>query len=197
MKEASQLSSAFVESYNQLVESRLISPVTITDYAKASHTSLHSLLNYALIRAGMQSNYFAFPEYKLRLKVPLMTPKGRHQHFIQVDTAYFKGDRLEGVGEVFTLDELHGCVPSGHFAEKWQTPYDKLNHIARHFPGIFLVIVNVIPSWAKMPSWPGLKDRSLEQWKQGWEQLIRGLRAEGSITHHIVIDEKQALPQTY
>jgi hypothetical protein len=197
MEKGLQLYSAFVESYNQLKESGLIFPVTITDYAKASQASLHSLLNYALIMAGIQSNYFALPEYKLRLKVPLTTPKGRHQHFIQVDTAYFKGDRLEGVGEVFTLDEIHGCVPSGHYAEKWQTPYEKLNHIVRHYPRLFLIIVNVIPSWAKMPTWPGIKDRSLEQWKQGWEQLISGLKAEGSVVHHIIIDENQALPQTY
>jgi len=196
MEEGSQIPSAFVESYNQLVELGLIFPSAITDYTKASQASLHSLLNYALIRAGTQTDYLAFPEYKLRLKVPLKTPKGRHQHFIQVDTAYFKGNSLKGVGEVFTLDELHGCIPSGDFAEKWQTPYDKLNHVAQHFPGVFFVIVNVIPSHARMPPWKGVKDRSLQQWKQGWEQLIRGLRDKGATAHLIVIDEKQALPET-
>jgi len=197
MKEGSQISSAFVETYNQLTELGLISPAIISDYAKAREVSLHSLLNFALIWAGMQTSYLAFPEYKLRLKVPLVTPKGKHQHFIQVDTAYFKGDSLKGVGEVFTLDEIHGCISSGDFAEKWQTPYDKLNYMARHFPVIFLVVVNVIPSQARMPSWKGVKDRSLKQWKEGWERLIRGLIAQGSVVHHIVIDEKQAFPQIY
>ncbi len=107
-----------------------------------------------------------------------------------MDTAYFKGCILAGVGEVFTLDEIHGCLPSGAFSEEWQTPYLKLNHLAERFSPIFFVIVNVIPIQAKMPHWKGINQYSLTGSKQRWRELIEELKRKGATVHHIIISEQ-------
>jgi hypothetical protein len=178
----------FNQVYTQLEEVGLVSPALVRNYYKASRGNLHSLLNYALAVAGIRSGYFALPEYKLSLQPPLLTLKGKYRHFIQVDVAFFKGKDLKGIGEVYTLDLIHGCLLPDALVGKWQTPRVKLNHLVSVYPGIFVVIVNVIPQDAKMPPWEEVRWYSLPQWRQLWEQLVNDLKGKGAAVHHIVVE---------
>ncbi|MGA3094767.1 MAG: hypothetical protein ABSD79_05245 [Dehalococcoidales bacterium] len=188
---------SFIQAYHQLGQAGLVTPDMLTNYSKANYNGLHSKLNYALIKAGILSGYFAIPEFKLRLKEPLKTSKGKFQWLIQVDTALFENNSLKGVGEVFTLDEIHGCVPKEEFALKWQTPHEKLNHIVRHFPSLFIIIINVIPGEATMPNWAGIKDRTLDQWRQAWSEMAQGLAGDKTSVYHFMISESGVEIQEY
>ena len=184
----SNVVTEFNQLYTQLKEVGVISPALVRNYYKANKESLHSLLNYALIAAGIRSGYFAFPEFKLSLQPPLPTPKGKYQHFIRVDVAFFEGKDLKGLGEVYTLDLIHGCLPPDCFVEKWQTPRVKLNHLVSVYSGIFVLIVNVIPQEAKMPAWEKVNSHSLPQWRGLWKQLVDDLKEKGAAVHHIIVE---------
>lgn len=75
---------------------------------------------------------------------------------------FFDNNRLIGIGEVYTLDEIHGCMPSYKLETPWITPYHKLLHIADTEEHIKFTII-VVGAW-KLPPWRDAK-RSL--WKNG------------------------------
>ncbi len=201
-----ELLTYFKEAFNQLKRLGLITDDMIIDYNKASYKGLHSFLNSALIRAGVQSGFNAIPEYKIRLSLhPILTPKGKSQHYLAVDTAFFKESVTKGIGEIYTLDGIHGCLPHEELEEPWVTARQKLTHIVhlrnnplykfeRSFKElVFAIIVNVFPmGQCTLPSWKDIKRHSIGQWESLWRELVKDLRREAKPKmkiHHIIISE--------
>lgn len=212
MEESSQLDCLiqnFIRFYNESVKDRLVRSEHIVDYYKSCRISLHSILQFALIRAGIKCGFASIPEYKLLLKEPIdkadiderfkEVAKGgkvRKQWQVTIDVAFIKDSELSGLGEVYTLDEIHGCKPSREMSDLWLTPYHKLPHMIEHSINAmkFLVIVNVFPKTVekeKLP-WRDSKKHSVTEWKTCWKKLVRDLRDKGVKLGHIMIYEDGA-----
>ena len=199
----------FIEIYNSSIEDRFIRPEHIVDHGKSCKASLHSILQFTLIKAGIECSYLAFPEYRVLFKEAIVKEKlderfrdrakggkVRRQWQVKADVAFLKDYELCGLGEVYTLDEIHGCRPSEEMMGLWLTPYHKLHHTIDHSENVvkFLVIVNVFPRTLEREQlpWKDSKKRSVIEWKDCWKQLICDLRAKSVEVSHIMICEDGA-----
>ena len=57
--------------YENLCKKDFIKPDFIKSYNSASRNSLHRILQYVLIKAGIGCGYISIPEYKVRLEKPI------------------------------------------------------------------------------------------------------------------------------
>ncbi|MEM3665223.1 MAG: hypothetical protein QXK32_11790 [Candidatus Jordarchaeales archaeon] len=100
---------------------------------------------------------------------------------IAVDCAFFKGRELVGLGEVYTLDEIHGCLKSRELDGPWVTPKHKLLHLVKkgntHVNPNFLVIVNVFPNNLKRQlAWKDSRRCDIREWEEKWIELTRMIK---------------------
>jgi len=194
--------------YENLCGKGFIKPDFIKSYNSASRNSLHSILQYILIKAGIDCGYIPIPEYKVQFKKQIdkskIDPrfeenakrkkrKLRKQRQFSVDVAFFRNSKFEGLGEVYTLDEIHGCLPSQSLKNPWVTPYHKLTHLAkeRNAKIKFLIILNVFPMTVKKEKlpWEDARRYSIREWKTLWKELAEKLEAEGLKTMLVGINE--------
>lgn len=198
----SQIKSIFDRS----LKGKLIDEKDVENYASASRKNLHSILQYNLIHAGINCGYIAIPEYKVHFKEPLdknklgITSK-RLMHQIRVDVAFIREQEFQGIGEVYTLDEIHGCIPSKELEEPWLTPYDKLHYaIEQSEKEIkFLVLVNVCPenlNKEQLP-WKDQRKRSIKDWKNLWEKLAKELSNRAKVGHIMLSEDEKIISKIY
>lgn len=120
----------------------------------------------------------------------------RKQWQIAADVAFIKDSKLRGLGEIYTLDEIHGCRPSKEMSGFWLTPYHKFHHTIQHGKDKleFLTIVNVFPKTLereKLP-WEDARKHSVEEWITLWKSLLGELREKGVRVGQIMICEDGA-----
>ena len=124
---------------------------------------MHSILQYALIKAGLQAGVLAVPEYKIWLRRPLdpstygLVGK-RRMHVYRADVGFLPDvnePRPVGFGEVFTLDTAHSCCKPLEVEEmRWVTSGAKIPHALRYGEftrgaAPFTVIIAVLPTSAR------------------------------------------------
>jgi hypothetical protein len=171
--------------YEQLINEKVIRPEYLLDYGKACKVSLHSRLQYALIRAGIECGFHSIPEYKVLLNEAIdktsvvgrfekaENRKSRKQWQVKADVAFIKGSEMKGLGEVYTLDEIHGCLSASELNDPWVSPYHKLHHLihATDKPH-FLVLVNVFPKKnTKKLRWKDSRRNSIGEWEKNGKNL--------------------------
>jgi len=169
---------SFVKTFDDLKDKGLITSETLDRYWDFN---IHSILQYSLILAARESNIIALPEYRLRLSKPIdkqtidsrLKAKQRYMRTLRVDVGFLISSKLVGVGEVYTPDEIHGCLPSSELEEPWITPYHKLIHIVEYERNLKFLII-VVGLW-KISSWKDAKKRSLNDWSTCWQGLINRL----------------------
>ena len=149
---------------------------------KYSDYNIHGFLQYCLIRGAQNANLMGIPEYRIRLSKPIdkssVDPrfrKGRRRRIrtIRVDVGFLKEGKPIGVGEVYTPDEIHGCLPSNLLEDPWIAPCNKLTHIAKHEKNIEFILL-VIGLWT-LPSWKDAKKKTPQEWHKCWKKLVRQL----------------------
>ena len=166
-----ELPHVIVENCVSALEELLGSVITedmLTDYGEAVRRNLHGILQYALIKAGLQAGALAIPEYKIQLKKPLDPSEyglsgRRKMHVYRADVGFLlvtNGPWPVGFGEAFTLDTAHSCCKPLEVEEvRWVTSGVKIPHVLRYgefAPGAtpFTIIVAVLPTSARRtPSW--------------------------------------------
>lgn len=185
-----------------LAKNRIIIKKDIISYSSTAKHNLHSLLQYCLVIGAHRSGLMGIPEFKVRLSKPLSPcdcdgrfKKGRLKHQFRVDVAFFKQSKYIGFGEVYTLDELHGCLRSIELKHAWVSPYHKLLHLAEHSNSNFCpkiaILVNVIPKELK-PYWHEAKDSRIDYLNR-WKKLATKLRSIIPKTAQITIQEDKIL----
>ena len=181
-----EISRNFIEEYRNLVERGLLTEERLRDYPKYN---VHSLLQYCLIISGEKSGLIAIPEYKIRLKVPINKKKidtrfsGERENMwnIRVDIGYFKNTQLLGIGEVYTPDEIHGCLPSTELEEPWVSPYHKLLHMTNenNLEDAKINFIVVVNGFWKLPEWKDARRHSIDKWTQKWYDFMKLLQESG------------------
>ncbi|HAP67548.1 MAG TPA: hypothetical protein DCQ99_07170 [Nitrospinae bacterium] len=97
--------------------------------------NLHSWIQFALIKGGINSGLLAVPEIKIEYANPL-DPKifgldKRKRNFSKVDVGFYDNDKtLLGVAEVYTLDTAHEARNSKEAG--FLTPRDSLVHMVKN-----------------------------------------------------------------
>jgi len=186
--------------FAQLVRNKTIETDQIINYRKASDASLHSLLQFALIKAGIECGFIAVPEYKVQLTKAIDKKeldsrlRGKNKQWkLKADVAFMEKSEIRGLGEICTLDEIHGCQPSNKLREPWVTPHDKLLHLLNYSRDKinFLILVNIFPENfdVKIP-WKDSKLHSIAEWKEMWKGFASALKALGTAIELVCISEK-------
>jgi len=177
--------NGFLKCFDELKSEGLISHRSLKKYWIYN---VHSYLQYCLVMSGHREGFRGVPEYKLRLAKPidrylidsrLRNRRIRYMKTIRVDIGFLKGGKLVGVGEVYTPDEIHGCLPTRELDEAWITPYHKLMHIAEHEEDIELIIL-VVGLWT-LPSWRDARRKTPQEWRRDWEKLINRLSSKKQV----------------
>lgn len=191
----------FIENYNNLLKIGFIKRGYVVDHSLASKHSFHSILQYVLIKAGIECEYVSIPECKARLSKPIdkllvdsrfVQRRSRYQRSIKVDVAFFEDQVLAGVGEIYTLDEIHGCLSSRELSGPWITPYHRLHSLLENLKLRFLVVVNVSPQHTpKLPYWRDVRTRTYTEWRERWRTMINDLKKRNLCleTYHIEVHE--------
>ena len=144
--------------------------------------NVHSYLQYCFIEAAENAGLMGIPEYKLRLSKPidkhdvdprLKDRKTRYIRTIRVDVGFLEKGRLVGIGEVYTPDEIHGCLSSKQLEDPWVTPYNKLIHIVKHEKDIESIIL-AVGLWT-LPQWKDAKKKTLQGWYRCWKEVVKHL----------------------
>ena len=180
----------FLECLDDLKNRGILSKESLEKY---SDYNIHSYLQYCLIKATRNTHLIGVPEYKIRLSEPidkknidprLKVGKIRYVRTIRADVGFIKEGKLVGIGEVYTPDEIHGCLPSIKLIGPWITPYNKLIHMAMHennkqrhmakYKNNIKFMVLVIGLWI-LPQWEDAKRRKLSRWDECWKCLARRL----------------------
>lgn len=202
---------SFLREYDALVRLGFVKPEYIFKHSVASEVSFHSILQYMLVKAGIDCGYISIPEYKVRLKrEPIdkfklderfsKVKKARYQWHVAVDVAFLRDLKLTGIGEIYTIDEIHGCVPSKELSGPWITPYHKLQSLVKNLKGTisFLIIVNAFPRTIekKRLPWEDARKLSVNEWREKWKELTDELRKEMEV-HHIEVHEDGASEIAY
>ena len=166
----------FLECFYELKSEGVLSDSSLREYW---NYNVHSYLQYCLIMGAHHEGFRGTPEHKLRLSKPidkyhidprLRNRKTRYMRTIRVDVGFLKGGKLIGIGEIYTPDEIHGCLPSKKLDGAWVTPYDKLVHIARYEEDIKFIIL-IIGLWT-LPPWKDARKKTLQEWHEYWERLV-------------------------
>lgn len=193
------------EVYLELMDTGFIDAHLVSNWSDANKANLHSILQGGLIHGALKCGSFAVPEYKVHLKEPLSKQKvdtrfsGRRvrlQHVLRTDVAFFRRASFAGIGEVYTLDSLHGCVPSSQLQQSWLTHYDRLPHLIEHahVKPSFVIVVSVIPRGIK-PSqlpWADTRKRRVDEWEALWKKLIDDrIRKLVTDTRFLIVREKE------
>ncbi|MFB3889564.1 MAG: hypothetical protein ACE14S_08735 [Candidatus Bathyarchaeia archaeon] len=176
-------------------------PQQINNYNEARKANLHSILQYALIHAGINCGFVAVPEYKVSLKegidpeaLDIRFHGKRKQWQLKADVAFLKGPVVVGLGEIYTLDEIHGCQSSSKMITPWITPRDKLLHLTSFSKKKqqFLILVNVFPEETRTERlpWKDCRTHSIKEWKNLWKELADELNAKGLSVRMACISEK-------
>ncbi len=169
----------FLECLDDLKSRGILSKGSLEKY---SDYNIHSYLQYCLIKATRNTHLIGVPEYKIRLSEPidkknidprLKVGKIRYIRTIRADVGFIKEGKLVGIGEVYTPDEIHGCLPSKELIGPWITPYNKLAHITRYEKDIDFIVL-IIGVW-KRSAWKDAKERTLQEWYQCWNCLVKRL----------------------
>lgn len=196
--EVDRIIDQFIKNLEQLKNFDLIQPDQILNYQKASESSFHSLLQYCLIKSGIDCDFIAVPEYKLQLEKAIdkkmidnRFKKTRKQRMLRADVAFISKSEVKGLAEVYTLDEIHGCQPSRELDDPWVTPYEKLTHLLNDFEEKvpFLILVNLLPQefdLSSMPWYPA-KQHSMAEWENKWKELAFNLKKKGNDVRMICI----------
>lgn len=172
----------FLECLDDLKSRGILSKESLEKY---SDYNIHSYLQYCLIKATRNTNLIGVPEYKIRLSEPidkknidprLKLGKIKYIRTIRADVGFIKEGKLKGIGEVYTPDEIHGCLPSIKLIGPWITPYNKLIHMAKYEndKNDIEFMVLVIGLWI-LPQWEDAKRRKLSRWDECWKCLARRL----------------------
>jgi hypothetical protein len=192
--------------FDRSLKGKLIDEKDVENYASASRKSLHSMLQYALIHAGINCGCIAIPEYKVHFKEPLDKKSlgiisKRLMHQMSADVAFIREQEFQGIGEVYTLDEIHGCIPSKELEEPWLTPYEKLHWAIGHSEKEikFLILVNVCPENLKKERlpWKDQRKRSIKEWKNLWEKLAKELSNRAKVGHVILSEDENIQSKMY
>ncbi len=187
--------------------------IKIEDLQNHTESNLHSWLHYAMIKSGESSRLFSIPECKLRFSEPLdpsryrLPSNKRKRGFKKVDVAFYdydeskKSKRLVGFGEIHTMDEAHGAIPSEDLARVrhyWLTPRDSMIHTIEHAleQPKFVIIVTVLLKKSPRVFWPTMVreiDERLktnknyyEVFKPYWEKFKRDIRIDSAL---LIINE--------
>lgn len=179
MKDAANLAekiiSNFIKIFNRFRDEGLITSHSLTKYWDFN---IHSILQYLIISAGIESNIIALPEYRFRLSKPIdkqsidprLRVKRRYMRTLRADVGFLINGELAGIGEIYTPDEIHGCLPSTALEEPWITPYHKLLHLVDHEKNLDFVVL-VVGIW-RVSEWKDARRRSLDEWFACWNNLI-------------------------
>lgn len=207
--QADVVADNFRSIFSTLVDEQLIMRDDILYYSKANEHNLHSLLQYCLIKSAEEAGLRAIPEFKIRLARPFRPEKfdscfkdknGIHQ--FRADVAFLESTRFLGFGEVYTIDEVHGCKESADLDHPWVSPRHKLLYLAKNalpeFTSKVVTLVNVIPEELKM-HWKDRNDRNVDgrtlsrRYLSKWKKLAEILRHTIDQTKLITIQESQIL----
>jgi len=174
----------FTACFEELKRLGLVSERALAKYPESN---VHSFLQYCLLTAGIALGFLSVPEYRIRLRRPIdraaVDPrlvKGKAKRFqtVKVDVAFLQNGRLVGVGEVYTPDEIHGCLESGELETPWLTPRHKLPHLAR-YEGVEFIAA-AVGLWG-LPQWRDARRRSLEEWYACWVKLLDEVAREKAV----------------
>jgi len=166
----------FLKCFDELKSENILSDKSLKEYWSYN---IHSYLQYCLIMAANHEGFKGIPEYKLRLSKPIdkhgvdqrfRSRRIRYMRTITVDVGFLKENKLVGIGEIYTPDEIHGSLPSEELEKEWITPYNKLTHIAEYEGDIEFIIL-IIGLWT-LPSWKDAKRKTLQEWFKCWERLV-------------------------
>lgn len=186
----------------------------LRSYKETVRINLHSWLQYIMIKAGIDCNFHAIPEYKIRLDKPLKgIGRKRATRLYRADVGFIKfgggGMRMRpevlGIGEVYTMDEAHGAYKSEDLhsmtggKDTWLTPASKLPYVVEskefyEFKERFIVIMTVLPENASdIPPWDALK--SVQEYDKNfyrafsskWKELVDELRKKSADAHLIIL----------
>lgn len=164
---------------NRLVNKNVLSSTSLMRYWDYN---VHSYLQYCLIKAAEDAGLMGIPEYRLRLSKPidkysvdsrLKNKRIRFLKTIRVDVGFLEGSRLIGIGEVYTPDEIHGCLPSEQLESPWITPYDKLLHMARYEKGVEFIVL-IVGLWM-VSGWRDARRRTPLEWYECWKNAVEQL----------------------
>jgi len=166
----------FLKCLDELKNENLLSDNSLRKYPDYS---VHSYFQYCLIISAHHGGLRGIPEYKLRLSKPidkylidsrLKNRKIKYMRSIKVDVGFLKEGKLVGIGEIYTPDEIHGCLPSKELEKPWITPYDKLVHIAKYEDNVKFIVL-VVGLWT-LPLWRDAKKKTLQEWYECWKRLV-------------------------
>jgi len=190
---------------------RVITNYMVINYEKAKAGNLHSVLQYALIKAGLQAGILAIPEYRIRLKPPLdpfekCKLSKKKMHVYRADVGFLQDTdkpQLIGFGEAYTLDSAHSCCKPLEVEElKWVTSRVKIPYALKHgnfkpTSKPFVIIVTVLPTHAeRTPSWKDQRKllnnskNYYEVFSPKWKELIQIVISKGCIGHLVIIKER-------
>ncbi len=183
------------------------------DLQNYTESNLHSWLQYALIKSGVEEGLFAIPEVKLRFSVPIdplqygLHNKKRKRHFSKVDVAFYDNNKnLVGISEIFTMDEAHGCLPSKKLAEVghyWLTPRDSLLHLVEYAiqkPKFIILVTILLKKSTRLIPWKTkIKEidskliehkNYYEVFKPFWEEITKKIKIENTL---LIINEEDEI----
>jgi hypothetical protein len=210
----------FIPIFEKLRKDNLIESEQICDCDKAVKINLHSLLQFALIKSGIECGFMAIPEFKVsttseifKLSEPMSKSelgvpvrKNDAQATIKHDVAFFPDSKIKGLGlgEVITLDEINHCLTSKDI--QWVATSDKLRHVLKKSskPIDFMILVNVFPKKpvlfkkGKHKGYPklhwGQQNRTIDEWEKLWKEFTDELNADGTDARLVCISEKGVDP---
>jgi len=167
----------FLRCVDELKEEGILTNESLKEY---QDHNIHSYLQYCLIMGAYHGGFRGIPEYKLKLSKPLdkhqidsrlKSKRIRYTRTIRVDVGFLKERELVGIGEIYTPDEIHGCLPSTKLQDAWVTPHDKLVHIVKHEESIKFLIL-VIGLWT-LPPWKDARKKTPQEWYKHWKTLVK------------------------
>jgi hypothetical protein len=176
------VTNKFEEYFQEFYEKDIITADHLRRYGELSKNT-HSLLQYLLIKAGIDAGYYAVPEVKFKFKdEPEFVWRNKKRHFKKVDVAFARCENsklvYKGFGEIYTIDGSFQCVEK-NIVEKalkdkaWIPARDLLIHLVKNYDKNinkweylnleFAIIVVVLPKISKTAVWRS----ELEKLKNG------------------------------
>jgi hypothetical protein len=127
----------------------------------------HSLLQYLLIRSGIDVGYHAIPEVKIKFEKDfVLGNKKRRFKKVDVAFAHSEGHKIvyKGLGEIYTIDGCLQCIKGEYVSNRsWIPARDLLIHLVSFYDKNinnyekikleFIITVVVLPKKSKTLAW--------------------------------------------
>lgn len=158
MKEFQKILENFKEEYKKAENIGLIKNKFINNYDDANKNSLHSRIQYLLIKSGEKAGFISVPEMKIEQQPTnygIEETKSK-QGIYRTDVVFYDEKvKLVGISEIFTMDML------AHLQIHKVTSACKILHLLKtSSPSIDnILLVCVLPqNTTKTPSWKEFKE---------------------------------------